>query len=185
MEDKFQNKYRTQSNRLKNWDYSNPGYYSLTICTKDKINFFGSITNGVMQLSKIGVILETEWYKTPEIRKVLNIELDEFVIMPNHFHCIIILNEIDSNNVDIERHPSRDVCNTSLQSASKNLSAIVRGLKSAVTSKARKLNPNFAWQTNYYDHVIRNEKSLYEIRKYIMENPLKWEIDEYNNSNHK
>ncbi|MFA7325883.1 MAG: transposase [Candidatus Kapaibacterium sp.] len=182
MEDKFQNKYRTQSNRLKNWDYSNAGYYSVTICTKDKINFFGSITNGVMHLSKIGVILETEWYKTPELRKDLNLELDEFVIMPNHFHCIIILNEIGSNNVDTERNISRDVCNTSLQSASNNLSAIVRGLKAAVTSQARKLNPNFAWQTNYYDHVIRNEKSLYEIRKYIMENPLKWELDEYNNS---
>ena len=67
MAEKFLNKYNIQSNRLKNWDYSNAGYYSVTICTKDKINYFGSITNGVMQLSKIGVILETEWYKTPEL----------------------------------------------------------------------------------------------------------------------
>ena len=102
--------------------------------------------------------------------------------MPNHFHCIIILNEMESNYSDNERHSSGDVFNTSLQSASKNLSAIVRGLKSDVTSQSRKLNPNFAWQANYYDHVLRNENSLYEIRKYIIENPLKWELDEYNNS---
>ena len=185
MEDKFQNEYRTQSNRLKNWDYSNAGYYSITICTKDKINYFGDIKSGEMQLSEIGVILEREWYKTPELRADLDIVLDEFVIMPNHFHCIIILNEMDSTDSDTERHQSRDVCNTSLQSASNNLPAIVRGLKAAVTSKARKINPDFAWQSNYYDHIIRDEKSLYEIRKYIIENPLKWELDEYNNSNHK
>lgn len=185
MEEIFQNKYRTQSNRLKNWDYSNSGYYSITVCTKDKINYFGSITNGIMQLSEIGIILDAEWYKTSELRTDLNIILDEFMIMPNHFHGIIILNEVDSNDSDKEGHSERDVCNTSLQSASKNLSSIVRGLKSSTTSKARTVNPNFASQSNYYDHVIRNEKSLFEIRKYIIENPLKWELDEYNNTNHK
>lgn len=185
MEDKFQNKYRTQSNRLKNWDYSNAGYYSITICTKDKINYFGNITNGIMQLSEIGAILKTEWYKTPELRAELDVVLDEFIIMPNQFHCIIVLNEIDSDGSGNEGHSDGDVCNTSLQSASKNISSIVRGLKSSTTSKARKINPNFGWQSNYYDHVIRNEKSLYEIRKYIIENPLKWGLDEYNNSKDK
>ena len=113
MSEKFQNKYRTQSNRLKNWDYSNAGYYSITICTKDKINYFGNIKESKMQLSEIGVILEKEWYKTPELRTDLNIILDEFVIMPNHFHCIIILNEIDSNDIGDVGLSDRDVCNTS------------------------------------------------------------------------
>ncbi|MER3328830.1 MAG: transposase, partial [Candidatus Kapaibacterium sp.] len=154
-------------------------------CTKDKINYFGNIVNGRMQLSDIGIILEKEWYKTTELRADLNVVLDEFVIMPNHFHFIIILNEIDSNDIVNNGDSEGDVCNTSLQSASKNLSSIVRGLKSSTTSKARMINPNFGWQSNYYDHVIRNEKSLYEIRKYIIENPLKWELDEYNISKDK
>lgn len=126
MEEKFQNQYRTQSNRLKNWDYSNAGYYSITICTKDKINYFGSITNGIMQLSEIGIILKAEWYKTSELRTDLNITLDEFMIMPNHFHGIIILNEMDSNNSGKEEHSEGDVRSTSLQSASKNF---IRRLK--------------------------------------------------------
>lgn len=177
MKEKYQDKYRIQSNRLKGWDYSDVGYYYITICTKDRTNYFGKITNGLMQLSEIGIILKSEWLRTPIIRKDMNVGLDEFIIMPNHIHGIIIINGDGMES-------KRDVCNTSLQPASNSISSIVRGVKASVTSKARKINPKFGWQANYYDHIIRNEKSLYEIRKYIIDNPLKWELDKYNNSNY-
>ncbi len=88
------------------WDYSHAGYYFVTICTKGMHNFFGKIENGVMQLNGFGKIVAEEWLKTEEIRK--NVKLDQWCIMPNHFHAIIVIEDNSSNAV--ETH-----CNASLQ----------------------------------------------------------------------
>ena len=88
---KFQNKYRIPSARLQSWDYASAGMYFITICTKDRLHFFGEIENREMDLSEIGSIALSEWIKTPQIRSDMNIELGEFVVMPNHFHAIIII----------------------------------------------------------------------------------------------
>jgi len=88
---KFQNKYRIESTRLPEWDYSNPGLYFVTICTKNMIEWFGRVSDGKMKLNSLGEVVAKEWRYTPKIRNY--VELFEWVIMPNHFHGIIGINE--------------------------------------------------------------------------------------------
>ncbi|MBK7097192.1 MAG: transposase [Sphingobacteriales bacterium] len=95
MDDKFQNKYRISSARLQNWDYASEGAYFITICTKDRLHYFGEIENGKMILSNVGVIADLMWYEIKNHAK--NIELGEFMVMPNHVHGILILNYGDTN----------------------------------------------------------------------------------------
>ena len=97
MTDKFRNKYRISSTRLQTWDYGNKGAYFITICTRNNVHFFGEIVDEQMQLNEIGKIAEQEWIKTPEIRSDMNLELGEFVVMPNHFHGILIIGENQYN----------------------------------------------------------------------------------------
>ena len=86
MDDKFQNKYRISSARLQNWDYRWNAPYFVTICTKGRQHYFGEIVDGIMQLSDIGKIVESEWVKSPDIRPDMNLELGEFVVRPNSFN---------------------------------------------------------------------------------------------------
>ena len=85
----YKNKYRIESARCPNWDYTSNGYYFVTICTHKRQCFFGNVNAGKMELSDIGFIIAQEWQKTPQIRS--NVQLDEWVVMPNHFHGIIII----------------------------------------------------------------------------------------------
>jgi len=197
MNNKYKNKYRIETTRLKGWDYGKNGYYFVTICTKDRIHYFGDVINGMIQLSEIGKIAFDELQKTPEIRKDMNVTLGEFVIMPNHIHCIIIIGENEYNNnrgyaMRCDNN-CRDAtrCDNNCRDAmhgistnkfgpqSKNLPSIIRGFKSAVTKRAKIINPDFSWQPNYYEHIIRDEKSFKTISEYIINNPLKWNKDKY------
>ncbi len=163
----YNNKYRIESARLKEFDYSSAAWYYVTICTDKMHPWFGSVKEENVELSSIGKIVLEEWIKTKEIRS--SVDLDEFVIMPNHFHGIVIINEA------VETQGS-----ASLPIVTQNLSNIIKGFKSSTTFRIRKeYNKNFSWQPRFYDHVIRNQKSLDNIRNYIRLNPLKWEIDEY------
>jgi len=96
-------KHHRQSIRLRNYNYSQPGYYFLTICTYKKQCWFGEIKNDRMHLNQIGKIVANEWLNTPKIRP--NFQLDEWVIMPNHLHGIVIINEpilgLDDENQNI------------------------------------------------------------------------------------
>jgi len=96
--DKFKNKYRIQSARLQNWDYGRAGSYFITICTKHRKKYFGAITAGEMHANEMGSIVNNEWMKTPAIRPDMNLELGEFIVMPNHFHAIITLGENEFNS---------------------------------------------------------------------------------------
>jgi REP element-mobilizing transposase RayT len=96
---KFQDKYRIESSRLKEWDYSNPWWYYLTINTRDHAKHFGKVENGRMIMNEIGCLVEEEWLKTKTIRP--NVEMDYYVVMPNHFHGILIINE--TKNVKTRR----------------------------------------------------------------------------------
>lgn len=166
----YQNKYRIESTRLREWDYTNPWWYYITINTKDHVRWFGKIKDGKIVSNKLGDAVETFWKEIPVHYE--DVELDYFVIMPNHIHGIIILNK------------GRDVaCNVSTNemaviSPKKNsLSVVVRGFKSAVTKYAHENGiRNFSWQSRFYDRIIRNEKELYNIRKYIVENPVHWQL---------
>ncbi|MFZ1290267.1 MAG: transposase [Melioribacteraceae bacterium] len=184
----YKNKYRIKSLRLTNWDYSNFGYYYITICTEEKEEYFGKIENGKMILNELGKIAYNEWLKIKEIRN--GVDLDEFIIMPNHLHGIIVItndhfNINDINNNDENNNNVETLGHASLQlpQIKQNLSNIIRGFKGSVTNKIRtSINKQFAWQTRFYEHIIRNEKSLYEIHKYIKLNSLKWEIDKENSN---
>ena len=172
----FRNKYQIASNRLECWDYTAPGHYFITICIKNMQCLFGRIINGRMQLSPIGKIIADEWQKTEAIRP--NVNLDQWIIMPNHIHGIIIITE--RKKVQTSR---RDV-STCLRPNS--LGSIVGQFKSVCTKRIWAAGyHDFRWQRNYHDHIIRNEKSLNRIRQYIQNNPLKWELDEYYPDNQK
>ena len=95
---KYKNKYRIESTRLKNWNYGDAALYFVTICTKNRVHYFGEIENGIMKPSVLGEIVISEWIKTFEIRHDMNLSMGEFVVMPNHFHAIIGIGENEYNN---------------------------------------------------------------------------------------
>ena len=206
MSDKFQNKYRIPSARLQNWDYGSNAAYFITICNKNRECFFGEILDNEMILSDIGQIIENEWMKTPEIRPDMNLQLGEFVIMPNHFHAIIFIGENEYNTQrDAQRRDAMHRVSTTTTitteninnpnnnqigiesknkfgSQSKNLASIIRGFKSSVTINARKIHADFAWQSRFHDHIIRDVKSFQCISEYIRNNPLNWTGDIFFNT---
>lgn len=180
-----------QSIRLKNYDYSQPGYYFITICTQDRIHRFGKIIDEKMQLNAAGEIVADEWEKTPIMRK--NIQLDEWIIMPNHFHAIITVGARCTRPPNNTRPPNKTrpltengrTVNGRMQSAPTDslgvLGDIVRGFKSSVTKRIRQLpnmNDTRLWQRNYWELILRNENELNHIRNYIRHNPQKWETDQ-------
>ncbi len=196
--EKYKNKYRIASTRLENWDYGWDGAYFITICTRNRENYFGKIENGKMQLSQIGVIADILWYEIKNHAK--NIELGEFVVMPNHIHGILILTEngngTDNGNVETGHalslqsslqspsQPPKTIGQQRFQNIGKNtVSSIIGGYKSAVTKHAHRLNFEFDWQRNYWEHIIRNENEYNRIAQYIINNPAKWENDKLNGGN--
>ena len=189
------NIHNRRSIRLKGYDYSQAGLYFITICCCNHVCLFGDVVNGEMVLNEYGTIACNEWLNTPNIRK--NVELDVFVIMPNHLHGIIILNgrgELHSpDNVITENIITDNViteniitdnksgeCNSPLHGPSNNIGAIVRGYKSSVTKQLNLLNIGCTvWQRNYHEHIIRNEKSYQTIAGYIVNNPSEWNDDKF------
>lgn len=178
----YKNKYRIEPARLKDWNYGSAGAYFVTICTQDRKHFFGHIENDRMTLNEIGSIVETEWLKTPAIRPDMNLTLDEFVVMPNHFHGIIFIGDNEYN-----RHPGRDAMHcvstdhvgNKFGPQSKNLASIAGGFKSSITKQARKINPAFGWQARYHDHIIRDYASFLRIQHYIINNVKNWKEEKF------
>ena len=170
---KFKNKYRIESARLRPWDYSSPGWYSVTVCTKNKENFFCDVICGEMCLSEAGRIVSEEWSKNEIIRS--NIALDDWIIMPNHIHGILVIVERAAN---VET-PCQGVSTISKWKPG-TLSAIINQFKSISTKRIRRAGITaFTWQPRFYDHSIRNDDSLSRIRQYIRDNPEKWKVDRY------
>ncbi len=166
---KYKDQYRIETTRLKHWDYRNGAYYYITILAKDRINYFGVVKDGEVKLNAYGKIVADEWLKTKEIRK--NVDLDEWIIMPNHLHGILI---IDSDKF------YADVNDNSFKLLPNSLGSIIGQFKSIVTKRIREIgNVEFSWHPRFYEHIIRSENALFNIRKYIQLNPLKWELDEY------
>ncbi|MDF7818595.1 hypothetical protein P1X15_13350 [Runella sp. MFBS21] len=140
--------YRRQSFRLQGYDYRNEGMYFVTICTKDRLPFFGKIVDNQMILSDIGQIVHDNWYKIPQFSP--HIVLDEFVVMPNHIHGILAIISPVASVASLHCVPSLQ-CNDATA---------------------------FAWQPKFYDRIIRNEQELYNIQNYIINNPKNWKDDE-------
>ncbi len=173
--DKFKNKYRITTPRLKHWDCRWSSAYFITICTKGREHYFGEIEEEKMNLSKVGVVPDILWYEIKNHYK--NVELGEFVVMPNHIHGILIINNDDLLN-DNNYIPATS--ENRFQNIGKNsVSSIVRNYKSAVTKYVRRLGYDFVWQARFYEHIIRNGNSYDKITNYIINNPENWGKDKF------
>ena len=182
MAELFKNKYRVNSLRLQHWDYSWPAMYFITICTKNRECNLGEIKDCKVHLAEIGKIIFKCWLEISE--HFNNVKLDDWVIMPNHLHGIIVILDNDNDFGSINRRDT--ACHVStvrkfgyLQP--KSLSSIIGSFKSAVTNQCNKNDlAYFQWQTGYYEHIIKNEEDYARIKKYIAHNPINWEFDHNN-----
>jgi len=137
---------------------------------KNRNEFFSHIVNSELILTKFGKILDDVWNNLP---KYYNVELDYYIVMPDHFHGIVIID----NTLNVKDDKGKDPL---------TLSDIIGKFKSYSSRKIRNLLVNkdeFEWQKSFYDRIIRNDKELYNIRKYIQENPLRWDIEKNNPEN--
>jgi len=174
-----------RSIRLKGYDYSQPGTYFVTICAQNRDCIFGDIIDGKSQLNPAGNMIHNWWNRISQ--KYPNVELDEYMIMPNHVHGIIIVGADPRVCLD---HKKGEHVDSPLQKHV-SLSHMIQWFKTMTTNEyIRNIKQNDwhpfkkrLWQRNYYEHIVRNEIELNRIRKYIVENPLKWELDEDNPKN--
>lgn len=147
--------------RLSGYDYRREGWYFLTIVTYGREELFGTITDGVMQLSAEGEAVANVWAGLP--RHYLHVSLDAFVVMPNHVHGILVL-----------------ASRASAEAGRAPLSEVVRGFK---TYAARRVNGiknrsgTPVWQRNYYERIVRDDHELQNVRRYIADNPARWDAD--------
>jgi putative transposase len=161
-----------QSYRLKGYDYSQEGSYFVTLCIKDREHLFGEITNGVMQLTRVGEIAVSCWKEIPQ--HFTNVELDEFIVMPDHIHGIIMIREPFRRDVqlNIPTDAPTDDYFSRISPKRGSLAVVVRTYKAAVTTICRQNGiGEFEWQRGYHDHIIRDAESLSLIRRYIIANP--------------
>jgi len=161
--------------RLPHYNYASSGYYFITIVSKHRAHYFGEIVEGKMVLSPIGATVQKCWMMIPSI--TLYAKVDAFVVMPDHVHGIILLEnepEILSNLESVSK----------FQPQIRSLSIVVRSFKAAVTRAARQLSPGIeVWQSRFHDRIVRNEKELQAVRRYIDNNPMRWEADKNNSEN--
>jgi len=166
--------HRRRSIRMKDYDYSQAGAYFVTICTWNKKCIFGEVENAEIRMNECGQVVRNEWLHTENIRS--NVELDAFIVMPNHVHGILII--VDDGRGVLQYASTKK---HGFSSPSQTLGSIIRGLKSSVTKIINQIRNSHGvpvWQRNYYEHVVRNEPELNKIREYIINNPLNWKTDE-------
>jgi putative transposase len=170
--------------RLKDYDYSQTGAYFVTVCTYNRAPLLGAVRDGSVQLSPVGQIAQEEWLRTPQMRR--NVILDEFIFLPNHFHGILfIVEDVDDGGMPmkhLQAEPAEGALPVrKLQPPSRTIGAIMRGFKGATTARVRRIQASkvMVWQTQFHDHVIRDEDELTRIREYIVNNAKQWELDRY------
>lgn len=206
MNNKFNGKYRIESARRQKWDYRWDAGYFITICTKNRHHFFGEINDGKMQLSHQGMLADVFLHEIPiHFKSVL---LDEFTVMPNHIHGILILQngfpppdyfdvfDFDESDKFSSGHGRYRACPVSTPTESNNqkiligknrfqnpgknsISTIIGSYKSSVTKHANRLNLENGWQTRFHDHIIRTKEEYFRIKYYIRNNPKNWEEDRF------
>ena len=180
-------KHQRRSIRLKGYDYTQPGAYFVTIVTQQRQCWFGDVVDGRMRLNEMGKMVQREWERLPS--RFESVELDEFVIMPNHIHGIIVITGrgTAASEQDDESELSRRAPTERSEHFGKpvpgSIPTIIRSYKSSVSLRAnlmRNSPDSPLWQRNYYEHIIRNDRELNAIRQYIQNNPAKWEMDRDN-----
>ena len=177
--DHYNNRFKINSTRLANWDYGSNASYFVTICTGNKQPYFGEIIqaehNGdniaSLQATPLGVLASQYW---EDITKHFSfVELDDYIIMPDHIHGILLFNNPDARSWQPNKPGPQ----------SGNLGSVIRGFKAGVKGYATRQNLSFEWQPRFYDRVIRNADELTRIRKYIQDNPAKWSTEKGNPEN--
>jgi len=181
-----------RSIRLQGYDYAQAGAYYITICVRKRECLFGEIVDGEMRLNDAGRMVQKCWDDIPV--HFPHVELDEFVVMPNHVHGIVLIINTVAANATVDANatvgPNIDVVrakNFSPQQqprgTSKTIGSIIRGFKIGVTKWMRQNTViHNVWQRNYYEHIIRDKDDLDRIREYILRNPAQWESDQENPS---
>ena len=194
MSDKFKNRYRIPSARLSNWDYSSNASYFITICTANREHYFGTIIDTKMQLTLMGEFACKCWTDIPN--HFPHFYLDEFIVMPNHVHGIVMIEKpyIDNNSLPpiVEPRHALTLRKTDINELAENsrhpryqnqgkntISSMVGSFKSAVTKYCNENKLRFGWQTRFHDHVIRDSNEFYSIRNYIIKNPGNWNTDKF------
>jgi REP element-mobilizing transposase RayT len=172
-----------KSLRLSYYDYSQSGAYFVTFCASQHRQLFGEVQNGEMQLNAVGRVAAAQWkhleYRFPEI------ELGEWIIMPNHIHGILIITgKGEASQQKSSALPTRSVNDASplrlTGTRPGSIGAIIQNYKSVVSRKIAKQDGEprgSIWQRNYYEHIIRNDRELQAITDYILTNPQNWEKD--------
>jgi putative transposase len=163
--------------RLRGLDYREHYAYFVTICMRDRQCVLGKINDGLMQPSQRGLIVERCWADIPNHHSF--VELDAFIVMPNHLHGILCFVG------DVAATPASPLPHRAHGPAPQSLGSVVGSFKSAVTRSINRIVPGAAtklWQQNYYEHVIRNDCAHDAVRQYILENPQRWDADEENPS---
>lgn len=182
-----------KSIRLKNYDYSKEGLYFITICTQNREYLFGEIVNGKMILNNAGLMIEKIYKELPVYFE--NIKIEEYVIMPNHFHCIIeIIDLVGAESISAQKENIESISQMNvsikrvdMESTPTTIPKIIQTFKRYTTIEYIKMVknnqlPNFdkrIWQRNYYENIIGNEKVYFKVMEYIETNPAKWDEDRY------
>ncbi|MCK6622694.1 MAG: transposase [Calditrichaceae bacterium] len=172
--------------RLANYDYSTPGAYFITVCVQDRRCVFGEIHQGQMYLNARGKIVQNQWEWLH--RQYDYLVLDSFVVMPNHFHAILVIGENDPVRNGRDRSV-RDTDSTpgNPDSPHRKFKPVPELMGAFKTTSSKFIHQSgladFRWQKSYYDHIIRNERELHNIRRYIETNPVRWAMDIENSDN--
>lgn len=163
-----------RSIRLPNYDYTCPGAYFVTVCVQNRECLFGDVVGGSVQLNEWGRMVHDEWLRTETLRS--NVRLYAFVVMPNHFHAIVTIDEFRRGTA--RRAPTTERFG---RPVSGSLPTIMRAFKSAATKRINRLRTSPGvpvWQRNYYERIIRDDGEIHRIREYIAANPTHWAEDE-------
>ena len=201
----YQDKYRIESARLQGYDYSSPGWYFITICTKNRVRYFGDIivvdpaetpklgvsakttkTIAKIQLSEPGILADKYWNEIPD--HFPHVKLDEYQIMPDHIHGIIQITDEETPNsgVSIGKGTPNSGVPIGVETPGLGVTTrpgigiIMNQFKRICTITTKIAGLKFAWQPRYHDHIIRDDDELERIRNYIKDNPKNWINDNFN-----
>ena len=189
-------KVKRRSIRLKEYDYTQPGAYFVTICAHDRRDIWGKVRGGVVTLNGLGQVIGDCWENIPA--HFSHVRLDQYCVMPNHLHGILLFTQMGRGTIyraptTVEAEPLRGTAGSespsgkTVEQYSKptvgSLPTIIRTYKAAVTRHARRTmqdSPVRIWQRGYFERVIRDEREFEQAREYIANNPAKWELDTEN-----